>query len=193
MKRDFLKNLGIEDKDIIDKILDENSSDIGRAKGELETYKNKVSELETSLSSKDAEIKTLKSQVGDTTSLNDKIAQLETEKQNITNDLNAKVLKIQKDHAIEGKIRDRKGKNVKAIRALLDDEKITFDDNVLGGIDEQLDALAVAEDSSMLFGDAVNANPTGLTPANPPTNNNSNPPTSKTFSEAVAKALTANK
>ena len=42
MKRDFLKNLGIEDKDIIDKIMDENSSDIGKAKGELQTYKDKV-------------------------------------------------------------------------------------------------------------------------------------------------------
>ena len=37
MKRKFLEDLGLEDKDTIDKILDENSSDIGKAKGELET------------------------------------------------------------------------------------------------------------------------------------------------------------
>ena len=45
MRREFLKNLGIEDKDLIDKILDENSADIGRAKGDLDNYKTQVSDL----------------------------------------------------------------------------------------------------------------------------------------------------
>ena len=41
MKRKFLEDLGLE-KEVIDKILDENSADIGRAKGELETVKNQL-------------------------------------------------------------------------------------------------------------------------------------------------------
>ena len=117
MKRDFLKNLGIEDKEIIDKILDENSSDIGRAKGEVDSYKTRITELETSVSDKDKEINTLKTQVGDVAALNQKITQLETDKTNLTNDLNTKVSQLKKDYAIEGKIRDAKGKNVKAIKA----------------------------------------------------------------------------
>ena len=60
MKRDFLKNLGIEDKEIINQILDENSADIGRAKGELETYKTQVNDLQTKLSAKDTELTTLR-------------------------------------------------------------------------------------------------------------------------------------
>ena len=72
MKREFLKNLGIEDSEIISKILDENSADIGKAKGELDTYKTKVTDLEGQVASKDAEITTLKTQVGDTTALNEK-------------------------------------------------------------------------------------------------------------------------
>ena len=59
MKREFLKNLGIEDKELIDKILDENSSDIGRAKGELDTYKTKVEELDKQIKAKDDKIATL--------------------------------------------------------------------------------------------------------------------------------------
>ena len=102
MKRDFLKNLGIEDKDIIDKILDENSADIGKAKGELQTYKDKVTELEGKITTKDGEIATLQKKVGDTDALNAQIAQLTTDKTNLTNELNTKVNKIQKDHAIEG-------------------------------------------------------------------------------------------
>lgn len=189
MKRDFLKNLGIEDKDVIDKILDENSADIGRAKGELQTYKDKVTELEGKIQTKDGEIATLTQKVGDTDALNQQIAQLTTDKNNLTNELNTKVSKIQKEHAIEGRIRDRKGKNVKAIKALLDDEKITFENNVLGGIDEQLDALASAEDSSMLFGDT---NPSGTHAGRPNANGGMNPPTSKTFAEAIAKSLGKN-
>ena len=152
MKRDFIKNLGIEDKDIIDKILDENSADIGRAKGELDSYKTKVTALEGQIKTKDGEITTLKAQVGDTSALNEKIKQLETDKTNLTNDLNTKVSELQKNHAIEGGIRDAKGKNVKAIMALLDMNKITYTDGKLDGLEDQLKTLAGAEDSAMLFG-----------------------------------------
>ena len=192
MKREFLKSLGIEDKDIIDKIMDENSADIGRAKGELQAVKDRVTELEGQIAPKDKEIETLKAQVGDTATLNQRISQLETDKTNLTNELNAKVSQIQKTHAIEGKIRDVKGKNVKAIMALLDHDKITYDNGELGGLDEQLTALASAEDSSMLFGDAVTP-PAGTTLNNPPAGGNGgNPPTAKTFVDAIAKTLGKN-
>lgn len=192
MKRDFLKNLGIEDKDIIDKILDENSADIGRAKGELDTYKTKVTDLEGQIKTKDGEIATLKTQVDDTASLNEKINQLETDKTNLTNDLNTKVSAIQKSHAIEGGIRDAKGKNVKAIMALLDMEKITYENGELTGLNDQLTALASAEDSSMLFGDAQGTAPAGTRFNNPPSNGGGNPPTATTFADAVAKHFNKN-
>lgn len=189
MKRDFLKNLGIEDKDIIDKILDENSADIGRAKGSVETLEQKISTLEADIRTKDATIADLQNKVGNTEELNNKITQLETDKTNLTNELNTKVSQIQKDHAIEGKIRDAKGKNIKAIKALLDMDKITYENNELGGIDDQLTALASAEDSSMLFGD-TQVPPAGTHVNNPPSGGGGTPPTSNTFAEAVAKALT---
>lgn len=189
MKRDFLKNLGIEDKEIINQILDENSADIGRAKGELDTYKTKVSELENEVKSKEKDIENLQKQVGDTKALQDQITQLETDKTNLSNELTTKVTEIQKSHAIEGAIRDAKGKNIKAIKALLDADKITYEDGVLGGVAEQLENLAKAEDSSMLFGDVVNA-PAGTHLNNPPSGGNGgNPPTAATFAEAIAKAL----
>lgn len=190
MKRDFLKNLGIEDKDIIDKIMDENSADIGRAKGELQTYKDKVTELEGQIKTKDSEISTLKTQVGDTTTLNNKIAQLETDKTNLTNELNTKVAQIQKSHAIEGAVRDAKAKNLKAVLAQLDMEKITFENGELAGLTEQLDALKSGEDTSFLFGDAQLAVPSGTHINNPPNGGNGGtPPTSKTFADAVRTAI----
>lgn len=191
MKRDFLKSLGIEDKDIIDKILDENSADIGRAKGELETYKTKVTDLENDIKAKDATIATLQTQADSVEGLNQQISQLETDKTNLTNELNTKVTEIKKGHAIEGKIRDAQGKNIKAIKALLDMDKITYENDTLSGIDEQLTALSSAEDSAMLFGNVQAAPPAGTHLNTPPAGGNGGtPPTSKTLAEAVAKALT---
>lgn len=177
MKRDFLKGLGIEDKDIIDKILDENSTDIGKAKGELETLKNKVADLENDIKTKDDTIAQLQTEANKVEGLNQQISQLQTDKTNLETELNTKVSEITRDHEIENKIRDKKGLNVKAIKALLDKEK---------DIDEQLDELAKAEDSAMLFG-AVQA-PSGTTPAHS-TGNGGTAPTSSTLADAVAKAL----
>ncbi len=190
MKRDFLKNLGIEDKEIIDKILDENSADIGRAKGELDTYKTKSENLEKDIKTKDDKIADLEKQVSGIDALNQEISQLKTDNTNLNNELNTKVSKIQKAHAIEGAIRDAKGKNVKAIVALLDDDKITYENGELKGISEQLETLASAEDSSMLFGDAKANPPSGTHLNNPPFGGNgANAPTSKTFVDAIAQSL----
>lgn len=188
MKRDFLKNLGIEDKDIIDKIMDENSADIGKAKGELQTYKDKVTELEGQISSKDGEIATLQKKVGDTDALNQQIAQLQTDKTNLTNELNTKVAEIQKTHAIESGVRDAKARNLKAVMAQLDMSKITYENGELKGLTEQLDALKTGDDTSFLFGETQTA-PSGTHFSTPPTNGGMTPPTSKTFAEAVAKQL----
>lgn len=189
MKRDFLKNLGIEDKDIIDKILDENSADIGRAKGELDTYKEKVTKLEGDITAKDTTIADLQKKVGDTDALNQQITQLQTDKTNLTNQLATEVTKIQKTHAIESGVRDAKAKNVKAVMALLDMEKITYENGELTGLTEQLDTLTKGEDTSFLFG--ASPAPSGTTPNTPPQGGGT-PPTSKTLSEAIAKSLSGN-
>ena len=94
------------------------------------------------------------------------------------------------DYAVDGKIREAKGKNVKAIKALLDMEKIKYENDELSGIDEQLTALAGAEDSAMLFGDSKPTPPAGTHFNNPPTGDNGGtPPTSKTLAEAISKAM----
>lgn len=190
MKREFLKNLGIEDKDIIDKIMDENSADIGRAKGELQTYKDKVTDLEGQITSKDNEIATLNKKVGDVDALNNEIAQLKTDKTNLTNELNTKVSQIQKSHAIESGVRDAKAKNVKAVMALLDMEKITYENGELAGLTEQLETLTKGEDTSFLFGGTTP--PAGTNPSNPPSSGGT-APTSTTLAEAIAKSISTNK
>jgi chromosome segregation ATPase len=191
MKREFLKNLGIEDKDIIDKILDENSADIGRAKGDSDELKSQVTQLKTQLKDKTTEFDTLKESTKDYDSLQDTITQLRTDKTNLTNELNNKVSEIQKTHAIESGVRDAKARNVKAVIAQLDMTKITYENNELSGLSEQLEALKSGEDTSFLFGDAQSTLPSG-THLNTPPSKGGTPPTSATFAEAIAKAINKN-
>lgn len=190
MKRDFLKSLGIEDKEIIDKILDENSADIGRAKGDLDDIKSNYDKLQIQFDK-------LKESTKDYDDLSSKVKQLEldnsqltTDKKQLEIDLDMKVSQILKNHAIENSVRDSKAKNTKAVMALLDVEKITYKDGELSGISEQLEALKSGEDTSFLFGDVQGA-PSGTHFNNPPSGGNGGtPPTSKTFAEAIAKAIT---
>jgi uncharacterized protein (DUF3084 family) len=195
MKRDFLKSLGIEDKETIDKILDENSADIGRAKGDLDDVKSQLVKAQSDLAKKTAEFDNLKESTKDYDDMASKIkqldldkAQLVADKKQLEIDLDAKVSQILKTHAIENSVRDAKAKNTKAVMALLDVEKITYKDGQLSGISEQLETLKTGEDTSFLFGD-TKAIPSGTHSGRPNSAGGNNPPTANSFAEAIAKQL----
>ena len=141
MTRDFLKSLGIEDKDLIDKILDQNSADIGKAKGEVEQYKTQIEDLKGQITERDNQLGDLKKSVKDNEGLVNKITKLEEVNATTKSEYEAKILQIQKTHAIESGVRDAKAKNVKAVMALLDMAKITYSEDTLEGLTEQLDSL----------------------------------------------------
>ena len=77
--------------------------------------------------------------------------------------------------------------------ALLDLDKITFENNELSGLSEQLEALKSAEDTSFLFGDAQGTSPAGTHVHNPPSGGNGGtPPGSMTLAQAIAKSYQKN-
>lgn len=188
MKRDFLRGLGIEDKEIIDKILDENSADIGKAKGDFETVTKQVDELKSQIKDKDKQLEDLENIKKDKEALETKVTQLEEANKTTVTDWESKYTALEKNHAIEGGIRDAKGKNIKAITALLDLEKIKYADGKLEGLTEQLETLTKGDDTGFLFGENKPTNPTGTNPNNPPTNPTV-PTGGDTFTNAIAKAL----
>lgn len=188
MKRDFLRNLGIEDKEIIDKILDENSTDIGKAKGELETLQKTVKELEEAIKTKDTEIGTLQQSAKNVDDLNARIKQLETESTTAKTDYDAKLLEIKKSHAIENAVRDSKAKNNKAVMALLDMTKIEYKDDILTGVEEQLNTLKTGGDTNFLF-DNTTVQISGTHPRNPSQNTGGAGANPTNLSDAIAAAL----
>lgn len=191
MKSEFLKNLGITEQSVIDQIMAENGRDVEKVRNDLTTEKQKVTDLQNQLNDANGKIATLETQAGDTTALNQQIEQLKNDKTNLENELNTKVSQIQKTYAIENGVRDAKARNLKAVMAQLDMEKITYENGELSGLTEQLEALKTGEDTSFLFGDTQTGTPAGTHIATPPTGGVT-PPTSKTLAEAVSKALGKN-
>lgn len=197
MKTDFLKSLNITDQTVIDAIMAENGKDINRAKGETETLNTKVTDLQTQLGERDKQLRELKKAAKDNDALTQKITELETANKTAATEYENKLTAMQKAHAIEGGIRDAKAKNVKAVTALLDMEKISYVDGKLIGLNDQIEALRKGEDTSFLFqSEQGNPPPAGTKLNNPPDGGNGgnggNPATGG-LASAIAKALGGNK
>lgn len=162
MQRKFLEDLGITDKDTIDKIMDENSSDIGKAKGELETVqqnlKNANTEIETlkgQVSERDGQLETLKKSTGDVEELKKQIETLQADNKAKDEAHAAEMKKVKVDNAIEAALTAAKAKNNIAVKALLKDlDKLELneDGSIKGdALKNQLNALVKDEGTKFLF------------------------------------------
>ena len=78
MQRKFLEDLGLA-KEAIDKILDENSADIGKAKGEFDDLKKQLVASESQIKDRDKQLEELKKTAGDNAELLKQIADLQVE------------------------------------------------------------------------------------------------------------------
>ena len=139
MKRKFLEDLGLE-KDIIDKILDENSSDIGAIKDELTTVTKEKEKLASDLAERNTQLETLKESAGSVDDLKAQIAKLQSDNAEKDAAHKAEMDAFKIDTAVEKAIAGANGKNAKAIKALLnmDEIKLDKDGNVIG-YSEQLE------------------------------------------------------
>ena len=145
MKRKFLEDLGLE-KETIDKILDENSADIGKAKGELETVQTQLNNAQTEIknlkeqvSERDTQLETLKNSTGDVESLKKQIETLQSENKTKDEAHAAEIKQLKIDSAVDAAISSAKGKNAKAIKALLELENAELaEDGTIKGLADQI-------------------------------------------------------
>jgi hypothetical protein len=152
MKKEDLIALGLTEEQT-EKVLNANSEQLkefvpySRFK-ELIDDKN---ELKKQISERDKQLETLKNSTGDVETLKNTIKQLQDENKASKEQYEANISKIKLENAIDNALGNAKAKNSKAVRALLDMEKIKFENDNLSGLDEQLKVLKEAEDSKFLF------------------------------------------
>ena len=140
MKREFLTGLGIAE-DVIDKIMAENGKDIEAAKAKYADYDALKAQL-TEANGKIEEFGKLDfdgvKKMADDYKAKFEEAQAESKKQ---------IEAIQFNHALENALSGAKAKNIKAVRALLETDKLKLNkDGSLTGLTEQLDKLKSEND-----------------------------------------------
>lgn len=97
----------------------------------------------------------------DVSGLNQMIKNLQTEKENIQKDYDAKIADRDFNDLVKESIAAVNGRNAKAITALLDVETLKMSKNQKEDIAAALKALTEKEDSKMLFGGEPEPKPTG--------------------------------
>lgn len=137
MKRKFLEDLGLAKEDI-DSIMAENGKDVEKARADYEDVK---AQLETA----NATITDLKKNNVDNEKLQNKVTEYETE---ITK-LKDEAAKKDFNYRLEDALKGSKAKNLKALKALLDMDKVKLEGDKFTGLEEQLTALK--ESDAYLF------------------------------------------
>lgn len=171
MKREDLEALGLT-KEQIDKVLnmhheeyDPVKKDLDTAQEDLKTEKEKTSAQETTIKDLKKDLEEFKD--ADVSGMKQKIADLEKDIQTKDETHQKEIADRDFNDILKDSIASAKGKNAKAIAALLDIDTLKASKNQKDDITAALKELAEAEDSKMLFGEpeptpAGNGNPIGI-------------------------------
>lgn len=137
MTREQVKSIFPEVTDEqLTKILDINTSDIGKAKADFDSVNEAKKALEQQMKDRDKDIADLKKSAADNADLSKKYQELQDKYTADTAALNKAMADSRKNSAVDMAILQAKGKNAKAIKALIDMEKITLkEDGALEGLD----------------------------------------------------------
>jgi len=152
--KELLKKAGIEEGK-----LDGVIADIGKELPKHFIPKDKYNEvaeakkkLEADLQARDAQLEQLKQAAGNSEELKAQIEALQAENKKAAEEWQAKMSQMKLDFALEKALAAAKAKNPKAVKALLDMEKVKLDGEQLLGLDDQLKALQQSD--PYLFGDS---------------------------------------
>lgn len=164
MKREELEALGLN-KEQIDKVLDIHHKEHDPVKKELETAQEDLKVEKEKASTQEAAIKDLKKSLAefkdaDVGGMRQKIETLEADIREKEESHQKEIADRDFNDLLKEGIADVKGKNARAIAALLDMEALKTSRNQKEDIAAALKTLMEAEDSKMLFGEPE-PNPVG--------------------------------
>lgn len=134
-------------------------------KTRFDEVNNEKKTLETTLAERNSQFETLKNSTGDVESLKQQIATLQADNQKKDEAHAAEIKKLKVDSAVDNAITSAKGKNAKAIKALLNLENAELaDDGTIKGLAEQIEALQKSDEYLFEAKEAKKANVKGAKP-----------------------------
>ncbi|AWZ48369.1 phage scaffold protein [Clostridiaceae bacterium 14S0207] len=118
-------------------------------KTELETANEAIKQYKKDIKKRDKDLEDLQGKIKDNEELNSEIETLKAANKKASEDYEAKINQISFDTKFDKAIAEYKAKNPKALRALLDMDKVKLVDDTFIGLEEQVKALK--ESDAYLF------------------------------------------
>lgn len=148
MNKDDLQKLGIEDDELIQKIIVAHGKDIERLKAEATESQTAVEALQTQLAEAGATIEGFKKL--DVDAIRAAAEEWKTKAEAAEKNAAEQVAALRFNHALDQALAGAKARNPKAVRALLDTEQLELlKDGTINGLDKQLEAIR--SDNDFLF------------------------------------------
>ena len=151
--KELLKKAGIEEGKV-DGVIADINKELPKhfiPKGKYNEVAEAKKKLETDLQARDAQLEQLKQAAGNSEELKKQIEALQAENKKAAEEWQAKFAQMQLDFALERALTTARAKNPKAVKALLDLEKVKLDGEQLLGLEDQL--KAIQQSDPYLFGE----------------------------------------
>ena len=136
MKREFLEELKL-DKEIIDKIMNENGKDIEAEKAKVTTKDKELEGMRTQLGEANKQIESFKGM--DIEGIKKAADDWKTKAEQAEVEAKKQIEKLQFDHNLETELQKAGARNPKTVKALLNMESLKNADGTIIGLKEQLE------------------------------------------------------
>jgi chromosome segregation ATPase len=150
LKNKLRERNNMKKQDLIDKGLTEEQATFVMAEhGKLQTStKKQIDDLtaerdqfKTQVADRDKDLAELKEKAGSNDTLKQQYEDLQTKYDDAQKEFDTRVETMKRDAALDSLLGENKARNPKAIKALLDADKIVYKDGELSGVSEQLEGL----------------------------------------------------
>lgn len=139
MKREDLKKLGLEDE-AIESVMKLHGQTVNGLQEQVTALQASEANLKSQNEKHEKDLKTLQKDNADNETLKQTIKDLQKQNADAKAEFEQELVGMQRDSAIEKALATSGAKNTKAVKALLDADKIVFKDGELSGLAEQLEA-----------------------------------------------------
>lgn len=184
MKKEQLVALGLTEEQA-DKVIEGYGQMVPKSR--LDDKINELKDAQKVIDERDKQIKDLEPLAAGNKDLLDQIKTLQADNQTAKEQYESELAETRRTFALDGALKDAKVHNPKAVKALLDMEKVKLNGDALEGLSEQLEALKQSD--AYLFAEEKQETPPGPTfsggnPTPPGSNGNGDP-----FSDKLAKYI----
>ena len=141
MKREELKKINLTDEQI-DKVMSLHGADVENSKSKIDELNKTNESLQSQISERDKDLKTLKKQAGDNEELTNQFKELQNKYKQDTENLTKELQQTKLNSAVDSALSKAKVRNSKAAKALLNMDEVKLNNKgELEGLDEQISSL----------------------------------------------------